>query len=117
MARRRTEEEWSRICTGYETSGMTITAYAARVGTSKSTMSAKLKAHLHGRIQDPVPTPRWPAKGSTPVTQPAMSRKSLPAVEGGTVVIALEHLAAHIVVDEETDLGQLQRVLAALAAP
>jgi hypothetical protein len=101
-------KRWTAIIDEQETSGQTIRAFAERRGLNVKTLSW-WRCQL-GRSRPQKRLKRSP----TPDTQSFVEvNVDVPSVEG-TVVIAFEHIDAHIVVDQDTDLALLRAVLGAL---
>ena len=95
--------EWSKIIDQHDASGLTAKKFAMKNGLNPGTL-ASWRWKL-GRTR--------PKKRKTATNQFA----EIAVVDSnpdGTVVVAVEELGAHIVVDEHTDLRLLKRVLEAL---
>jgi transposase-like protein len=90
---------WAAIVEQHEQSGQTIRAFAAQHGLNPQTLSWwRWKV---GCTERPVQTP--------PFIEVEVERPVEP-----TVVLAFEDYRAHIVVDPDTDLEMLRKLLAAL---
>jgi hypothetical protein len=102
-------KRWNAIIDEQETSGQTIRAFAERRGLNVKTLSW-WRCQL-GRSRPQKPSKRPPT--SDPQAFVELNVAAPPALEG-TVVIAFEHIDAHVVVDQDTDLALLRAVLEAL---
>ncbi len=92
-------KRWTQIVDRQESSGQTIRAFATANGVNPNTL-AWWRSHL-GRSQK---------RGAKPQFVEVTVAEPITA----TVVLALDNHAAHVVVDAETDLVLLRRLLEAL---
>lgn len=99
-------KRWTAIIDEQEASGQTIRAFAKGRGLNVRTLSWWRCQLGRSRRQK-----REPAQ------QPVSFDEVQVAEAGpdGTVVIAFDHLEAHVVIDHDTDLALLRTVLGALA--
>ena len=99
---------WSTLIDEQEASGQTVRAFAATRGVNAQTLSWwRCRLGRSKTQRPPKPTPK-------PVAFDEVSVAATVAHDvDGTVVIGLENLDAHIVVDHATDLDLLRRVLEA----
>lgn len=95
---------WAAIIAEQERSGLTIRAYAEAHDLNPSTLGW-WRSRL-GRAHRPQPAARF-------AEVEIIGADSLSAGDR-TVVVALERLDVHVVVDRQTDLGLLRQVLEAL---
>lgn len=96
-------QRWRQLCAAYQTSGLTARVFAERHGINARTLlwwRSQLKKLDRERREAPVLEQTFTV---VRVQEPV-----------GTVVLAFEHIDAHVVVDHETDLALLRRVLEAL---
>lgn len=96
---------WSALIDRHERSGQTLRAFAADNDINPNTL-AWWRSRL-GRVQRPATEPFLEV-----VVDPAPS--SPPQNDDGTVVLVLDDLRAHVVVDRETDLALLKQLLGVL---
>ena len=108
MARPETEKRWTEIIDQHEASGLSIRAFAQRKGVNPSTL-----AWWRSRLGRAVSRGKRKSKVFQELTvrgEPGDKQ----VITETTVVVALDDLAAHVVVDGQTDLTLLKRVLVAL---
>lgn len=111
----RAAQRWSALIDEQEASGETVRAFADTHGLNIRTLSW-WRCRL-GRSRRSSPTAQPPEKPTTlafDVVRVAETSADREAATDGTVVLALENLDAHIVVDRHTDLVLLRQVLVAL---
>src|SRR5687768_12994451 len=100
---------WSRLIDQMEASGQSVRDFATEHDLNPSTL-----AWWRSRLK------RGRPRGEPNVTQPVFDQLAVESVaptappHEGTVVVAIERIDIHIVVDRETDLGLLRLVLEAL---
>jgi transposase-like protein len=99
---------WSMLIDQLEASGQTVRAFATEHDLNPSTLAWWRSRLGRGR-------PRGEAVAAQPVfDQLAVEGVAPTTPHEGTVVVAIERINVHIVVDRETDLGLLRLVLEAL---
>jgi transposase-like protein len=90
---------WAAIVEQHEQSGQTIRAFAAQHGLNPQTLSWW----------------RWKVgRTERPAQQPPFIEVAVDRPTESTVVLAFEDYRAHIVVDHDTDLELLRKLLTAL---
>ena len=89
---------WRKLVAEQSESGLSVRAFAESKDIKASTL-----AWWRSRLKKLESTEAAPAFTAVTVAEPV-----------GTVVLALDDRRAHVVVDEETDLGLLRRVLEAV---
>ena len=102
MARPATVAKWRSIIARHNQSGLTAKEFAEREDLNAGTLRF-WRSHIR-RVQAPHPEE---VSFTEMTVEPAPSQEE-------TVVVALDELEAHIVVDRHTDLRFLRDVLAAL---
>ena len=105
MARTQAATRWSRLIDQHESSGLTIGAFAKKHGLNAHSL-AKWRSRL-GRTRPYKPR-------STFVELKLAEPAAAEVTEDPTVVLALDGYAAHVVVDNATDLTLLKRMLKTL---
>ena len=107
MARTTAAERWSVLVDEHEASGLSIRAFAAQAEVNPRTL-----AWWRSRLG------RSKKRKQTGFVELTVAAAPTPPVEAAevdpTVVVALDGYAAHVVVDQVTDLALLKRVLKAL---
>ena len=93
------EAKWSRIIERQQQSGQTVAAFAAEQGINRNTLSW-WKWNL--------------TRGREPQTSSPFVEIPVPTSTDPTVILALDHFPAHVVVDRDTDLALLRALLEAL---
>lgn len=96
---------WSRLIDEQEASGLSLRDFAAERDLNPSTLAWWRSRLGRGR-----------ARGEPLAAQPVFDQLAVESTgpaprPEGTVVIVLERLEAHVVVDHETDLALLRQVL------
>ena len=108
MARPETEKRWNEIIDQHEASGLSIRAFAPRKGVNPRTLAwwrSRLGRGASRNQQTSRVFQELVVRG-----EPDENR----VVEEKTVVLVLDELHAHVVVDSQTDLPLLRRLLVAL---
>jgi transposase-like protein len=106
---------WSEIIDQQEASGQSVQEFAAAHDLNRATLAWwRSRLGRSRRRSQAACAPERPVFDQLAVVGPQQtSAPEVPLVEG-TVVIALERLDAHVVVDRETNLRLLRQVLDAL---
>ena len=92
---------WRQIVADHDRSGLTIRAFAEERGLNQGTLAWWRSRIRQLGVEAPATGPQFTA---LTVVQPV-----------GTVVLVLDDHKAHVVVDHQTDLALLKRVLEAMA--
>lgn len=98
-----TATKWARVVVAAERSPLGVAPFAEGCGIKPKTLYYYISALKKEHPEILAAAAATPTDGD-----------DAPSAAGSTLIIALEDYPAHIVVDDETDLGQLRRVLAAL---
>jgi len=102
MARTPAAERWSHLIDQHEASGLTIRAFAEKVDVNPRTL-AWWRSQLGAK-----------RRNKTAFVELTVAEPPQATASDATVVLALDGYDAHVVVDHQTDLGLLRRLLGAL---
>jgi len=105
MARTPAARRWSALIEKHDASGLTIKAFAAQNNVNAGTLAWWRSELKRKRTRNP---------GAFVELKVADKLAPEPQLEDRTVVLALDDIVAHVVVDEDTDIDLLKRVLSAL---
>jgi transposase-like protein len=99
MIDQRASSRWGSLVEQLEQSGQSLSAFAAQHGVNPRTLSWW----------------RWNLRRSSPATEPThlVEASAVPSLDR-TVILAFDDYRAHIVVDHDTDLELLRKLLETL---
>lgn len=106
------QRRWNALIDQQEAEGLSNDEFAARHGLNVRTLCwYRCKLGRSDRNQPRRIASRYRQKAATTFVEVEVQAEKQQSVEEPTVVLALENYAAHVVIDEETDLWLLRQFL------